>query len=432
MSIIFEPIESKEYPGFYEIQGHSRYVINRNGTIIIRKRDSKKHYINLNADGYLCTCVLDDVTGKRNRSGVHKLVALAFHGPAPICGDERITVNHKNCIKTDNCFENLEWCTQSYNSKHAWMSGLLDDKLIKIYVRNELTGEEKIYKSIEECSKAIDISGASLQSRLRFGPDRVWPGRLRFRKDGFIFKILSEKEINDSLQQYKNLDELCIYTFFVKTGQEIKCESISECAFLTGISSATLRSRLDYGPDRVWPGYIRYRKENQTFSTLTETKIEKSLTDYKVNVDIPIYIKWFNTGKIEEFKNLNSLANFLKCSRPTIRAYANNSDQLLYRHTNLLFQVQRKDKFVEWRQLGDVYDELEKTRKLQQIIVTDEHWNFLEIHESIRICSRKREIDRNILNDILQYKGESLFHSERFMRELDYYRHFGKPDWLTI
>lgn len=46
---------------------------------------------------------------------IHRLVALAFipnHNKLPC-------VNHKDEIKTNNCVDNLEWCTHEYNSNYG-------------------------------------------------------------------------------------------------------------------------------------------------------------------------------------------------------------------------------------------------------------------------------------------------------------------------
>lgn len=59
---------------------------------------------------------------------VHRLVAQAF-----VSGySEGLQVNHKNCIKHDNNYMNLEMATQSQNTKHAWDSGRM-----KLTARND-------------------------------------------------------------------------------------------------------------------------------------------------------------------------------------------------------------------------------------------------------------------------------------------------------
>lgn len=64
--------------------------------------------------GYLQVSLCRD--RRRKRISVHRLVAIAFLGPAP----KGCEVNHKNGDKADNRAENLEWVTRSENHAHAY------------------------------------------------------------------------------------------------------------------------------------------------------------------------------------------------------------------------------------------------------------------------------------------------------------------------
>ena len=57
---------------------------------------------------------------KGERKFIHRVVAETFLGKPKF----RMTVNHKNGIKTDNRLENLEWATYKENNDHARDTGL--------------------------------------------------------------------------------------------------------------------------------------------------------------------------------------------------------------------------------------------------------------------------------------------------------------------
>lgn len=67
--------------------------------------------------GYPCFNLCRD--GEQIQVRVHRMVALAFLGPAP---DDSETVNHKDFDRLNNRSENLEWLSHADNIRHAHAS----------------------------------------------------------------------------------------------------------------------------------------------------------------------------------------------------------------------------------------------------------------------------------------------------------------------
>lgn len=89
------------------------YIISNYGDVINIKTN-KRIIPHMNENGYLQVSLM--CQNKRIFRKVHRLVMMTF---SYIEGCEKLQVNHKNGIKTDNSYFNLEWATPKENVSHA-------------------------------------------------------------------------------------------------------------------------------------------------------------------------------------------------------------------------------------------------------------------------------------------------------------------------
>ena len=104
----------KGYEGYYQISNLGR-VKSLSRKYSPKERILKNQY---DKDGYYEIGLTKNK--KKQYFRVHRLVAQAFIFNIK----NKPQVNHKNGIKDDNRVENLEWCTNQENEKHAYNIGL--------------------------------------------------------------------------------------------------------------------------------------------------------------------------------------------------------------------------------------------------------------------------------------------------------------------
>jgi hypothetical protein len=115
----------KIYKNWYEVFPNG-VIIGKRGTVI---------------KGMVDHCGYREVSINGKFELVHRIVATCFI-PNP---DNLPCVNHKDGNKLNNDIDNLEWCTHSENTKHAYITGLEKKCLGENHHAHKLTKENVLF-----------------------------------------------------------------------------------------------------------------------------------------------------------------------------------------------------------------------------------------------------------------------------------------------
>lgn len=120
-----------------------------------------------NCGGYLAIMTYFGLVSQTARIKIHRLVALAWLYDS-FC-DERVIVNHKDGVKTNNHASNLEWTTFKGNNDHAIQTGLRE-RCCPCKVRDIETGEIISFPSIQETATFLGYKRTAKDSRVFGSP----------------------------------------------------------------------------------------------------------------------------------------------------------------------------------------------------------------------------------------------------------------------
>lgn len=148
----------ENYKGYYQVSNTGKVKsLNYNHTG--KERILKAHD---NGKGYLQVQLCKD--GKKENYYLHVLVAVAFI-PNP---DNLPQVNHKDEDKTNNCVENLEYCSRLYNANYGTRNKRVAEKLSKpIFSIDKESGEIREFPSTMEAERQTGIDQRRINDCLK-------------------------------------------------------------------------------------------------------------------------------------------------------------------------------------------------------------------------------------------------------------------------
>lgn len=135
------------------IAGFPKYEVSNTGQVRNRKHN-RLMTLRVNHKGYYKIGLKSETEGKAKMKFVHRLVAEAFL-PNP---DNLPQVNHKNCIKTDNRVENLEWVDGSYNMRHMVANGRSTTAKLNVRTASEIRELLLLGASINKLARKYGVS----------------------------------------------------------------------------------------------------------------------------------------------------------------------------------------------------------------------------------------------------------------------------------
>lgn len=153
------------YEGLYEVSNDGcvrsldrMVTFNDKGSMCTSLRRGKMMSPFTDKSGYKGVSLYKEGRGKHFL--VHRLVAMAFI-PNENCLPE---VNHKDENKSNNCVDNLEWCTSQYNGAY----GLRPNKYKKAVAQCDAEGNVlRVFRSVTEAAKAMGCHYTCISHALR-------------------------------------------------------------------------------------------------------------------------------------------------------------------------------------------------------------------------------------------------------------------------
>lgn len=159
-----------KYPNVY-VEGSEIFLVTKTGRIIklCQWIDNVGYYQ-----------VSFRINGKRKYVRSHRLIAETLL-PNP---HNLPQINHKDGNKLNNSIENLEWTTNSANTKHGYEHHLYHSyhRCHEIVAICKETGKRFEFKSIRNCATELGLNRKTITSILKYGKGSNYPYTFSYKQ----------------------------------------------------------------------------------------------------------------------------------------------------------------------------------------------------------------------------------------------------------
>lgn len=295
--------ESPELKTFYIIPFHTRYCISKDGRVFDRKMMKtvpiriaypkiENSYVNVDLRSF------DSKTSQT--MGVHRLIGLAL-----LEYNERVlrlTVNHKDGVKTNNVSSNLEWMTYRDNNIHARDTGLQNTRRVTA-VKDYLTKEIRLFESMTRAAEFININSATLCECINKSPDNLIKNRYiaRYNKPDLIWPDICENVIKETpLRNPKPYENTDCWAYNILTDELIVASDAFQLSLLINLPLKYIKE-VCLISNKEWPNknYICGWMKNGIKTRKYPSIVKEAFKD-KSNIRSPIYAE-YPDGKTQVF-----------------------------------------------------------------------------------------------------------------------------------
>ncbi len=183
-----------------------------------------------------------------------------------------------------------------------------------------------------------------------------------------------------------------------ESGVVVTYPSIGVCSKATGVNRYSIHGRLERGSECVWPEGKRYRvSSSDPWPPAEKIQVGRARL---------VLLKDLRTNTTTVYEKLSDVLPYVGYKLPTVWTWANDHTQPVIPG---LYQIQFSNNAVPWREVIDVFEELQDGMNCKVVFSFDADWDSPMWYESAAVCCKVNGLKPTALNYRLRSKGQKVY-----------------------